>query len=133
MTHPTSSVGQEPNTGRWYWYDETWQRCDILYPTRREAVKAQNEYARVVLGDDAVRNWYPNIGDYVWYEREGLGAEIKAPAQVTGEAMASNDDWWIRTLTGPQKHFTVRQYTLEPMTEMEVIALAASWGDAVIL
>ena len=123
MSRP--SVEQDPGTGLWHWYDETWDRHPTTYATRREAQAAQNRYIDEVL-EGNVRNWYPNLGDYVWYQ-EWPDSE-RQPAQVTGEALASNDDWIIRTLKGKGGIY-VRQHTLEPMNEMEVIALAVARDD----
>ena len=78
-----------------------------------------------------MRDWYPNLGDYVWWAKPCSPG--RTPAQVIGEALASNDDWIIRTLTGDQKEIPIRSYTIQPMTEMEVIAICTAWGDSVIL
>lgn len=126
------SIEQDPTTGHWHWYDETWDRCSTAYATRADAQRAQRYYIDTEL-EGRVDRWMPNLGDYVWWQQRynpGL-----TPAQVMKEALASNHDWVVRALTGAQgrEHWVeVDTMDIEPMNAMEVLGLAAAWDDIVL-
>ena len=121
-----SSVEQDPETGLWYWYDETWNRSQTGYSNRNEAVRIQTRYVERVLEG---RRWLPDIGDYVWWERPYQPGQT--PAQMIRETQASPDDWVVRTLTGSQEDHYVYLDEIEPMNAMEVLAIAHAWPDAI--
>jgi hypothetical protein len=54
----------------------------------------------------------------------------RIPAQVTGEALASNFDWIIRTLDNKQTGVYIHVVEIKPMNEMEVLAVFHACPDA---
>jgi len=110
--------------GAWYWFDETWNRTPTAYATRAQALSAQNHYIDTVLEG---RNWRPNLGDFVWWQ-EGPNTRCWI-AQVVQEVLATNYDWYVELLEDGRSTMLARSHQLEPINEMEVIALAASRDD----
>ena len=80
-----------------------------------------------------------SIGDYVWYEQPQIGITNRSPARIVGHVTEAdapdwpNNEFYIRLLTGPQVPKSVHESSLRLMADMEVVAIAASWGGSVKL
>lgn len=122
-----NSVQQDPHTGFWHWFDETWNQMPDTYATRAAALNAQNRYVDVVLEG---RNWRPKVGDYVWHGHHGLTPGC--PSQIVDVVTDGRRDCVVRSLTGCQQGQEVFSTDLEPMTEMEVLAIARAWPSVIL-
>ncbi len=125
------SVQQDPATGLWIWFDETWDIGGNGFQTKLAAQMEQNRYIDEVL-EGNVTVWRPKPGDYVWWDQHGrLG---KTPCEIirrrgSEESPWGISNWVIRTLTGPQSLRIADPDDLEPMVEMEVLAIARAWPE----
>lgn len=112
------------SNGHFFWEDP-WLSCFTHgpFPSKQEAVKSYA--ATKAMGRRMVREWFPTLGDYVWCEPQGF---MRFPAQVVKEALASDYDWVIEALEGRSVRL-VMGYEISPMTDMEVIAVAAAYPE----
>lgn len=128
-----SSVEQDPETGLWCWFDETWDLGGYGFQTEEQAKAEQWRYCENVLGYGT--QWRPKIGDYVWWIRYGLYPGC--PSQVIRPFVSIEDNfyqdrWVIRSLTGSQEEQRVFADALEPMNAMEVLAIVHAWPDVIL-